>query len=332
MKDDSTITKLFSLQDAQEYLLNHNWTKKELSNKAWLFLSPSDNKGNKLEVILPSSTEFIDYERRIYDMLRLVSFVEKKEISQIAREISLTNNDVFKTRKLKVTTSGTIPLMVAATDVGALKDLFTYTACSEEDSRPYFDKPTAIANHYMQNCEFGHTFQGSFGFTIVAPVNSEEDNLFMGKECKPFERRVMERLVRSFELIERSIAEENPSVIIQSYDTGLNDRMCEALLRITGEEGDPVEFAVEWSPKIPVPQSITKSRWRLDKSAHEILEVAAEELKKVAEDNVIIVGKIVTLHSTRNIATDSEFSGNITVKHIYDGHNIDVRLDLDREQ
>lgn len=323
-----------SLEDIKRYLLEHHWELTDHPNKKTiLFLGPKDDEGNRLEIILPISMDYQDYLIRVKDALRILSIWYNKDLATLIQEISLTSHDVFKIRILDVGPSGTLPLTVAANDVNALKNLFIYAACAEERSLPFFDKPLAVGTYHAELCEFAHTFQGSFGFTINSPIiaNYCQLALFGQTEAPPFERRVMERIIRSLNLIDFAVMQDNADILVENFDTGLNARMCEALLEISQSKTKEVDLGVSWSPKIEVSQDVrNRNNWRLGRLAYEVLEYAAEELKKIEPYIETIIGQIVTLHSTKNPMSDEDFNRQAIVKYEYDGKTINVKLELDR--
>lgn len=324
-----------SLLDIERYLIEHHWEKFEHSNKkVVLFKGQRDDEGNQLEIVLPINRQYGDYIDRIYDALRLLSFEHEKDIKQLISEISLTSHDKFKVRLLETGPAGTIPLSVAANELSALKNLFVFAACSEEKSLPFFEKPLTVGLNYVDQCQFGHTFQGSFGFTINSPIITDycQLTIFEGIEERPFERRVMERIIRSLNLIEKSVMEDNPTLLVDSFDVGLNSKMCESLLEVSQYKTTEVIFEVSWSSKILVPQDIDEEKvsWFLNRKAFDLIEYAAEELKKIEPYTEIVIGQIVTLHSNRNPMSEEVFSRQITVKYETDGKIINVKMDLER--
>lgn len=325
-----------SLLDIERHLKEHQWKKVEhLNKKVIVFQGPVDNEGNKIEFFLPTSRQYQDYETRIKDAIRVISLVEGKEIDTLVSEIALTSHDIFKVRIIETGPAGTIPLSVAANEVEALKNLLVYSACSEHKSLPFYEKPSSVGLNFADQCQFSHTFHGSFGFTINSPIidNYVQLSLFEEAEERPFERRVMERIITSLNLIETSVIDENPSLLVDSFDIGLNSRMCESLLEISQFKSTDVIFNISWSPKIAVPKNLLdKTSWHLNSKAFELIEYAADELKKVEPYLETVIGRIVTLHSSRNPMSDDLFNRQITVKYELDGKTIDVKIDLNKEE
>lgn len=323
-----------SLSDIKRYLLAYHWELKEHPNKKIsLFTSPQDTEGNNLEIYLPKTRDYEDYSIRILDALKILSLWRDKDFPSLIKDIAIINNDIFQIRILDVGPSGTIPLSVAAGDINSLKKLFIYSACAEEKSLPFYDKPLAVGVYHAELVQFGHTFEGSFGFTINSPITADyfQLSLFDQREDPPFERRVLERIIRSLNLIETSVMQDNPDILVENFDIGLNSRMCEAFLEISQEKTQEINLEISWSPKVAVSEDIGENRtWRLGRASYEVLEYAADELKKVMPEKLTIIGQIITLHSTKNPMSDEEFNRQAIIKYVYDGKSINVKLDLDR--
>ncbi len=325
-----------SLIDIERYLEEQGWNKyKDLNDKIKLFRGPNNDEGKPLELMLPKSNQYEDYYYRILDVINILANVSDKKIEQVIKEITLVSHDVLKMRVINNGKySNSIPLRQAADDVNALKKLFVFGASSEKKNLPHFDSPLDAGLQHAELCQFGHTFQGSFGFTINSPIISdyEQLKLFQCEEDSPFERRVLERIIRGLSLVEESAKKDDADLVINNFDIALNSRMCEAILEMSQKYTCGIEFCISWSPKIRVPQEIKdKDKWFLDKAEYRVLEYAAEQLKKVEPFVETIIGQIVTLHSTKNPMSEENFPRQAIVKHDYEGRRIDVKLYLDKE-
>ncbi|MCU6792411.1 hypothetical protein OB236_09745 [Paenibacillus sp. WQ 127069] len=325
-----------SLIDIIRYFNSIGWKQVSHPNdKVIMFYGSSNDMGKPLEIAIPNKVDYQDYYSRIYDALKVLSVILNKDIKIILNEINLTSHDLFRARILNTGDfSNSIPLSYAATSINGLKDLFIYAACSEERSLPYFDRPLQVGILHADLCRFGHTFEGSFGITINSPIINDYVQLSMFEEDKaiPFERRVMERIVRSFDLIEKSVMKNDAEILINNFDIGLNSKMCESLLELSQSKTKNLGFDITWSPKFEVSEDIRKSKeWKLTEASYEVIEYAAYELSKIEPYQETIIGKIITLHSNKNPLSDEEFSRQAIVKYDFEGKIVNVKLDLDKE-
>jgi len=329
-----------SLPDMERYLYSLGWTKSRQTNeKINVFLLPKTEHNQYLQLVLPSKKEYLDYYERIADAVNILSRISDKEAKQVIKEISLVNHDIFRARIINPSKfANSIPLTVASDDIKALRDLFIYSACSEDKGLPFFEKPLAVGLYHASLCQFGHTFDGSFGFTINSPVSDNRDEeeyeqLSLLEDVKeiPFERRVMERIIRGLNHVERAVKEDNGDIIVDNYEKGFNSRMCQALLDISQGMTKEVDYHISWSTQVELSEDISdKDRWHLSEASYRALEYAANELSKIEPYNETIIGQVVTLHSSRNPMIEEEFARQAIIKYEYDGKKIDVKLDLDR--
>lgn len=328
-----------SLSDIERFLYVYGWKELNQENeKVKIFLYPKVDTDSHLRLVLPSNKEYIDYYDRILDTLNILSKVHRKNISQVIKEITLTSHDVFKARLYhKGTYSNSIPLSVASEDIKSLKDLFVYSACSEESSLPYYEKPLLVGINHVNLCQFGHTFDGSFGFTINSPITSDTENI--GHEQyslinepiqSTFERRVMERIIRGLNLVEDAVNKDDGDIVVNNYDSALNARMCKAFIDISESMNTEVDYYISWSSQVVLSEDVQhNNNWHLSKPHYRMLEYAESELNKVSPRVDTIIGQVVTLHSNKNPLTEGDFIRQAIIKYEYDGKKVDVKMDLD---
>jgi hypothetical protein len=175
--------------------------------------------------------------------------------------------------------------------------------------------------NYTGRCRFGHTFRGSFGFTIESPLNvaTDDDNPGHG-DIPPFERRVIQRLASGLATAEEARAKEDPDIITAAYADGLNANMCEdivALFNIAEERVITFEFA--WSPQWEPPTKIPSRRlFKIDPEAVSVVTEAGNKLRLLERERTQTVSGFVTkLHSeNRQGSTSQPKDGDVVVRWI----------------
>lgn len=325
----------FSTIDLQRYILIQGWRELKRTSRAIIFSGPKVDSGREISLKVPISETNTDYFERIHDLITLIAGIKKTRTGEVIRQISLMSHDIFRVRIINPGIfKFSLPLDVAATGVLALKNLFAYAASSEIRPRPYFEQPLSGAVKYANQCQFGHTFEGSFGFTINTPINLPENSymsIFDKSLEVPFERKVTERVIRGFLNIDDAVKNSNTDVIVDNFETGLNAKMCDALVALSVEKSRTVEFSIEWSPRLPAPDHLHSFSKIMFRNAElDILEEAAFKLKSVEPFNDTIIGPIVTLHSPKEPFLDGEFNRTAIIKHDLDGRRVEVKLELDR--
>lgn len=325
----------FSLLDVQRYLTNENWSVLDKTSKAIVFSGPKTDSGRAIVFRLPTSEDNTDYFERIIDLINIFSAIKNTDQQEIIRQISRMNHDILRVRILNPGDFRfSIPLDVAASEVEALKILFIYAASSEVKPRPFFDRPLSNGIKYANQCQFGHTFEGSFGFTINTPINMPDHpqlSLFDNSIEIPFERKVTERIIQGFINIDKAIETQDINVIVDNFENGLNSKMCESLIELSIEKSKHIEFAIEWSPRLKPSKQISQfSTITLEEPTLKVIEEAAEKLKYVEPFKEVIIGPIVTLHSIKEPFIDEEFTRTAIIKHDFDGRRIEVKLELNK--
>jgi hypothetical protein len=289
-------------------------------------------------VVLPATEEMADFWDRVWQALHTVAEIEKKPVAQLLQTILTRGIDVIRARVEFNSAPSGLSLEDAGKVVPLLRNFVGYAACVQSEPSAFFAKASGIARSFAEHCRFGHTFRGSFGFTIECPIPVSADMPLPTMEglvqATPFERQVIERITRGYEAISHAVAQGNTAPLINNYQTGLNANLCEVLVEIFDAlEGKPVEFSTSWAPEIPPSQDLRNSpSMTLEIKAYEVLKAAARELEKVAQPlDTTIMGKIVVLRSEESPSDGEqvEFQRMITMYWEIETNNfVKIRVPL----
>jgi hypothetical protein len=214
-----------------------------------------DSDGPSVELLVPQESTARDLGRRLHGAILTLSQVEERDPSQIITAVRAVGFDVVRSRiPNEMVVQDTIHLENARSYINGMKDLLAATATTEKHPLPFFGRVTKDAAEYSERCRFGHTYQGSFGFTIESPVAPDQkDNLFGEQSAPPFERRVVERLATGIQQICDAAMTENLESLRQAFHTGFSansyDRFA-SLVRNTAYSG--MAFTFSFSPEWPV--------------------------------------------------------------------------------
>lgn len=327
----------FSLLDVKKYLKDEKWNVIDQSSKAIVFEGPQTDSGNPIIFKLPASEENSDYFERISDLINILAAIKRTQQQIIINQISVMNNDILRVRVLNPGENKfSIPLDIAASEIEALKTLFIYAATSEVKPRPSFDRPLSNGIKYANQCQFGHTFEGSFGFTINSPIKLADYSQLSLFEEEPieisFERKVMERIANGFIDIEKANENKDINIIVDDFENGLNSKMCDSLIALSIEKSKQIEYSIEWSTRIKPSKEIDLfSNLIIEEPKLEIIEEASKKLKFVEPFDEIVIGPIITLHSNKEPFSDEDFTRTAIIKHEFEGRKIDVKLELDKK-
>jgi len=327
---------LFSLGDIRKFLLIDRWSITDKRRNTHIYEKKIENRSEPLRLFLPAKDDNVDYFERILDFIHLISSIKNTSVINVINTIRRSGNDILK---MRIINPGdfrySLPLDIASKEIDALKRLFMYGASSEEKPRPFFDKATTIGKNHANQCQFGHTFEGSFGFTINSPIleSDAQIDLYNNKIELPFERKVVERIITGFKHISQATEKKDPSIIVNNFESGLNSKMCEAIVDLSIEKSKKIEFSIDWSLQFePTLQVRDFRKLILEPSSIEITEEASSQLKKVEPFKDIIIGKIVTLHSNKSPFIEEDFARIAIIKHTFEEKIIEVKLELSKEE
>ena len=323
-----------SLSDIEAFLAKNNWKSRREQNSKFIIFYNELFDNEDFNILVPDNSNYSDYFRFVSNLITTVSSIHNESPQKIFEIIRTIKKDILQIRILSRTNNiSSLPLELAVKEVNSLKNLIAYSACSELSSRPYFEKITPVGEKHIKQCHFGHTFEGSFGFTINSPFEEDtQQYLFDVAKEPPFSRRVVERIIAGLLSVNESSSTSNPEIIINNYDKGLNGRMCEALLDMMVEQTQEIEFGVSWSSQLNPTSEAFKNKILLTPKSYEVIKIAADELKKIEPFKDTIIGRIVTLHSNRSPLIDEEFTRTAIIKHYFEGKTIEVKLDLDKDK
>lgn len=212
---------------------------------------------DSIEMVVPKELGTSDAVRRLQGVINTLSQVEEKDPLQIVAAIRSIAFDVVTSRVPdEMVTDDTIHLDQAVSYTGNIKKLLAASATTEMSPDVYFFRIKREASHYADNCRFGHTFKGSFGFTIESPVVPNDEPVFPGMDQQaPFERRVIQRLAQGIEVVQKAVTTEDPDLVVNGFGSGFSANMCEEfaeLIQDTAPGG--IGFGFLFSPEWPAPK------------------------------------------------------------------------------
>lgn len=287
IEPDDPFLQEISIDDIHAYLLETIWTNVEQPNSRLIvFEGPRDNKGKPVTLILPRNKDFIDSNERIADAINLIAAIERTTPYKVVQEIQSIDSDTIQMRMLLL--PGNFPSLEKATQiVQGLRDLIAFSACMEKEPKPFFKKPLPEGQWQAQLCRFGHTFAGSFGFTIESPIYTIQPPLL----DIPVSRKVIERIIRGLSFAHRAAQERNSAIISQTFEIGLNSNMCSALVEISQSLQDiEFEYTISWSPRLRPSNDIIEIRTiHLPSSTSQYLTEAATSLKGEVSEAILML-------------------------------------------
>lgn len=222
----------------EEYLTLKGWERAIQFKNKNLMVFDSEIFGARIAI--PSSEKFDDFESSFCNILETIASFEERNEKEILKEIMTSYNNIIEIRVVSDSSkNGKLPLSYASDCVKGLKDLILYSTCAEENPQPVCYRPTDRSKRIIDNFKLGQTEKGSFIFNIEAQVEDTKNKQMVITEYEvwPFEYRVIQRLEKAFEQIDKvAIDEEKISNLTEDgYLHGATANMCEALLKLKPE-------------------------------------------------------------------------------------------------
>jgi hypothetical protein len=294
--------------DLLAYLTYKGWHLiDDSSSKFIVFTGPKDEVTNLIEIVFLRLSDAREQPIYIANALDILSTIEGIKPWELANDISNINRDNLRIRMLEIGVGDAIPLKTAAQQIYDLKQLVAYAALSEVDQKPFYvNSQRPEAKNAISAYRFGHTFKGSFGFSIETPKMFEFHNykqlsllpeLVADKTNVSIWRKVMERIVRGLLLVEAATRQQEPKIIIENYREGLNANMCQALANMLADKRQTLEYSIKWAPlKMPdAPDLQRPHAILLNEPAYYQLEYAANQLLELEPEEVTVKGLVIEL-------------------------------------
>jgi hypothetical protein len=308
MAANSTLVRNLPYRHLVEYLPLLGWEMTVLGDRWLVFAGSSDVDGNPLEIVLPQNPQVSDIAFHLTNAVTILADVTGDSPENVAQKVRLYDRDVLKMRNLETGDQDSITLQFASKQVFELKNLVGYGACSEHDPKPHFEAMLPVGHQATRRYRFGHTFSGSFGFTVessplerptilratqksLMPDDVEEEEFFLA----PFDRRVMERIVRGLLATQRATNMHDVIPLVEEYSGGFNSKMCRAVVDMSMDK-TTLEYTVLWSPKIAPEVSIDEPI-KLGVTSYQYLEEAAAILGEVEPNWVTVQGMVTRLQA-----------------------------------
>lgn len=289
-----------------------------------------------VEIVIPIFTTGRDVGVLLRSALSTLTELEQRPTSEIVAAIAARGVDVIRSRMPDaITLNESIHLAVARNFVARIRDVLASTATTELEPEPFFLRVKKEGTEFADRCRFGHTFRGSFGFTIESPISPNDEPTINGvEERPPFERRVIERFARGVKFITAAAEMEDPSQIVDHAEVGFNANACEQFADLVEEtSATKLTFDFIFSPEWARPHAPPQEEYEVGLRHIEVSREAARRLRtQIVPKAATVSGRIVRLQSeadpsdienalgTREIAVlwSTEPEGDIHVRAVLD--------------
>lgn len=296
------------------YLKFSGWSEDTSATGKWLvFHGYQDADGNPLEIVIPKDRSAYDYANYIAATLELLLAINNDDsLEDTVTRVRNHMSDVLSMRNVEKF-YGSLPLELAAKQIRGLMTLVRgavdldkavrSAAESNDAPLPYFaSQPSDLANSMVRKVQFGHTFRGSFGYTIESPLEQipmyrEPQNVVL-----PLGRRVMERIVRGLVIAREAVAQRDIDMLIHGYMDGFNANMCSSILEMSDNSTALLEYKVLWSPAILASEDLRAvESISLDELGYKYVSEAENRLRALVQrEPVTVRGYVTDIRTTDN--------------------------------
>jgi hypothetical protein len=293
------------------YLRGRGWSPVRDFGRGQLWeMAVSGEPGPPYQVLVPLESRLRDYPSRITDLLETLSVVESRRLGDVLREMTLPPADWQYLRLLPPGPSGTAPLVDLVPALTGLKDLMTAAAAAALAPEPQpvqpAQKPQRV-KEFVASVRLDQTRVGSYVIAAHTPLPElpvQEELPFEEPaettRREPFARLVSRRLYAGIwcahQAAERTVREDSLDDFAR-YEyaaAGVSANLCEALVRIAGEEQRPYELGFAWAADLPVEQDTPPVG--VSRPLLAALEAGARDLRaRLGQRGITVHGTVVRL-------------------------------------
>lgn len=305
LKSELQQAEAIQLGSLRRYLAARGWvaipTQSEDVSVYRLRLPESD----EIDVLLPKNIQHPHALRRIAEALRTLSQVEDQSLDELVLAIRAVHVDVImSTIPDGSVQNQTVSLKSASGFISKMHALLVSAATTEIAPSSMYERTRKEARDYADSCRFGHTFRGSFGFTVESPIPS---SFLIKEDVLPFERRVMQRLLRGLRSLRTAAAHDDPAIIYKQYTVGFSANTCERLIELVQEaDADTISFGFVFSPEVRSSGDIGQDQFHFDVGAVQLalLEAAGKVMRDNANETPVVIQGYVTQLRSESGLTD----------------------------
>jgi hypothetical protein len=285
-----------------------------------------DNQG--IELIVPRTRRSLEYDQQVALVVRALSALQDRPDEDVVTDIRLVGSDVVQTRIPDAfVLDDAIRLAVARNFIAGIRNLLASTATTEINPAPFFLRQRKEALEYADGCRFGHTFRGSFGFTVESPLEPNLSPPLPGLPSPvPFERRVVERLSRGLTATQISVEADTIDPLVNNVRLAFSANVCEQFAALVEETTkSEILFDIAYSPEWPraTPELEQPTRFKIGPAHVEAVRAAAKVLRtEIKPWDETVFGRVIRLASEVNPADLTDVMGEREVAILWSSETL----------
>lgn len=293
------------------------------------------------DLVVPQNRDFVDYTRRIADVVFTLGEVEKRSALEVLDAFA-SPSDVLRIQITSAQTDGgTMPLRQGAEFYLGVRKTLLASASDHIEPKPFHGRMTkASAEQFVDSCKIGQSTQGSYVANIICPLDPllnmsaspGQQSLFPELPQAGFSRAVTSRFMNCLGIIQQRVLRSDTERFVspEKDDLIISGNFFEGLAEMQPFDPDSrIAFSCSWSPTVRtdshIPQQVQIEKWMF----REIADIAARLRPEYAPHAVEIVGKVYALAGEPG--EDELMQGEVGIRFLEDDKLLDARLALTPE-
>lgn len=301
-----------TVDQLKSYLLHHQWyLDGDIRNIATIWHRHQDITA---EIILPQPTAR-DFQQRLRDAINSIALYEKRDPSELLRDIKGLFTDVVTVRVVHADTKGgTIPISDGVLLIAKAKELLSAAAQSIFSKRKHYTgKAPKEAKDYLETLLLGQTEIGSYVVNVIVPFLNNSTHTPTPTDATPIAQAVTLNLLASLQALTKAnkAYEEKGDLTVfdEAVLSGVSANLCDALLGFSGTNNNRAfEVTITAAPN-PLFKHESK-KFEFGASQVELLKKASGYYK---EDYMLPQRKI-TGHIIKLSRSKEEIAGTIILE------------------
>ena len=293
------------------YLENSGWDLKKEKGLSKVYCNQLNQEFDVTAVLPDKKSHRLN--NSLFQLFDTLANFEDCTLESILESIINIDKDIWKMSFSKGSKISSMDLADVDTILKNIKNLISYSGSAEQEPKSYFERPLAAGNLFVADCKFGHTYAGSFGFTIITPiVDSARPTLETGLHDAlsiPIGRRINERIIKCLEMVVNEVEISND--IINVYENSMNANICTALKNLLKASSGDLQCSIQPSPLHILSDELkTYSKVILKHSNLPYLENVYNILYQEYEliRDITVKGSIIELKCENNSEDDSDYN------------------------
>jgi hypothetical protein len=263
------------------YLQHAGWRTDEFGARVSRVFYSDSESSDTVEIFFENKASVEVKRKEVFFALKTISEFYEREISDLSNEIkALTYDQITSTIPNEYVLNDAIQLRVAAQYIDQMHGFLASSATTEITGERAFKRTRKEAIEYAEQCRFGHTFRGSFGFLIESPVGlNDTPTMDIVGEILPLNRRIVERIAIGLSTYNEAVEAQSPSVITKRPD-GFSANMCDAMADIIEEtDVSRMIIGIKLSPEWRSDKLQANSSYSIEHKNIELLRDAAKSMR-----------------------------------------------------